>query len=107
MSYQRPIALHETLGRQTTASRLSAGVPTGILARLVAGLRQTARRIHTIHVEHVTARALARLNDHQLKDIGIERGFIPEVARAAAWSQLTVAGLDGTGDPFDPRRIRP
>lgn len=54
-------------------------------------LRETWDRVRAIHA---TRRALCELNDHQLRDIGVEPGAIDRVARASVLAHLTVAGLD-------------
>ena len=51
-----------------------------------------------------SARALAALNDRQLRDIGVNRVSIPEIARAAAWAHLAMSGLDH-GAPWERDRF--
>lgn len=70
----------------------------GPLTRFWNDARKLWVEVRTVHA---TRRALRRLNDHQLKDIGVEPGAIDKVARASALAHLTVAGLDHHNDrPF-------
>ena len=59
--------------------------------RFLATVRETWKRVRTIHA---TRRALRQLDDHQLLDIGVEPGAIDAIARASVLAHLTVAGLD-------------
>jgi len=75
-------------------SRLSSAAPNtllsghGAIAALVGAVNGFLRR-------RATDRALSRLNDHQLRDIGVEPHQIGRAAGGIGQAYLTIAGLDG------------
>ena len=69
----------------------SAAHRAGTPWQFLATLRDTWKRVREIHA---TRKALKKLNDHQLRDIGVEPGTIDSIARASVLAHLTVAGLD-------------
>lgn len=102
MSYSHPIhgkELASDLRTLPAASPVQRSLPN----RLTELARETFLAWQRYRAARSSAQALARLSDRQLRDIGINRGSIPEIARAAAWAHLTTAGLDTTGKPFDAR----
>ena len=105
MSFDRSITASRIVA-ETSAHPALAGQPA-LSHRLGKALRRLWEHYRVVRTERATARALSRLSESQLKDIGVEPGAISQIARAAAWAQLATAGLDGLGgDPFDPRRVR-
>lgn len=102
MSYSHPIERKELVSDQRTLP-VASPAPRPLSGRLSALARQAILAWQRDRAARASARALARLSDRQLRDIGIDRGSIPEVARAAAWAHLTVAGLDTSGQSFDAR----
>ena len=50
----------------------------------LASLTRIGRTLHRWHREAVTIRELSALRDRELRDIGIERGEIPAIARSMA-----------------------
>lgn len=107
MSYNRPIAADSFVDAPRSAPHVAFVAPESLGRRVTAALRRGFALWARVQTQRATARALARLNDHQLKDIGIERGSIPEIAYATAWAQLTAAGLDHPNGLFDSRRDQP
>lgn len=102
MTQYSSIPAHEVVSHVRTVPAVRHIEPEGLLARLRRSGRSALRTVAQIRTERATARALAELNEHQLRDIGVDRGAIPRVARAAAWAHLTTAGLDHPGgSPFD------
>jgi uncharacterized protein YjiS (DUF1127 family) len=95
MTYARPIARKEFVSDLRTLP-VASPPPRSLGGRLIDLGRLALLAWNHGRLARSSARALTRLNDHQLRDIGINRGSIPEVARAAAWAHLTVAGLDHT-----------
>ena len=59
--------------------------------RFLATLREAWKHLRAVRA---TRRALRKLNDRQLRDIGVEPGAIDSIARASVLAHLTVAGLD-------------
>lgn len=91
MSQIRPLSPSDLIA----APHSRPAAPRASLSRrIVQGLAEAVAIVRRARTERETARALARLGDRQLKDIGVDRAAIPQVARAAAWAQLTAAGLD-------------
>lgn len=71
----------------SSGSRLAVGTRLADLARRLWRAFSVAREARA------TARALAVLDDHSLRDIRVSRASIPAVARQAASAHLAVAGL--------------
>ena len=102
MIYNRSIDRRELVGDLRTLPAASP-LPRPLRSRLAGWARQALLAWQHGRTARASARALALLNDRQLRDIGINRGSIPKVARAAAWAHLTAAGLDHAGR-HDARR---
>lgn len=93
MTFARPIARKELVSDIRTLP-VASPLPRSLGARLIDLGRLALLAWNHGRLARRSARALSELNEHQLRDIGINRGSIPEVARAAAWAHLTVAGLE-------------
>ncbi len=102
MTYTCTIARKELVSNVRSLP-VASPAPRSFGARLVELGRLALLAWNQGRIARRSARALSQLNDRQLRDIGINRGSIPEVARAAAWAHLTAAGLDHTGH-HDARR---
>jgi len=98
MSYGHPIRA-KGLVSNLCSLPVASPLPRPLRARLSDLAREAVVAWKHGRTARASARALAALNDRQLRDIGINRGSIPEIARAAAWAHLTTAGLDH-GYPF-------
>ena len=74
----------------------SRGGNLGVGTRIADLVRRLWHAFRVAQEARATARALAVLDDHSLRDIRVNRGSIPAVARQAASAHLAVAGLSWT-----------
>ena len=95
MTHVRPIAPRELVS-DLRSLPVASPLPRGFAARLADLGRDVVLAWKHGRLARSSARALSGLTDRQLRDIGVYRDSIPEIARAAAWAHLTIAGLDHT-----------
>ena len=73
MTFARPIARKELVSDLRTLP-VSSPLPRSLGARLIDLSRLALLAWNHRRLARSSARALTRLNDHQLRDIGLERG---------------------------------
>lgn len=93
MTYNRSITRRELVSDVRTLP-VSSPAYRSLRSRLADLARDAVLAWKRGRAARSSVRALSRLSERQLRDIGINRGSIPEIARAAAWAHLTAAGLD-------------